>query len=341
MTGLETSVDEVLNVDLSATRFIHLRHPGEQNFIRLARLDEATLDVLRQLTAKGFLAYKFANEAQAMTSFVSAATAASFWTKTPGLDIREHGGVAYRLDLPANGPARRLLVIFSSMSATDQVFEAGFSARYFAPNMRQARKYMPWDTAILRIADLGGVVGAFYTDTIGQPDNEARVSALVAKVIADLAISHNNVVLYGASKGASGALLHSLRLGLNLVCVEPILADDYYVRTHRDSHFTQGLFPQDKRELFTHLLSTTEDDASRIVILSRRSPQYPYIRQVAMDSLMAPRIGFIDVQDPAIQDHPDVSPATLGLQVTLLTQMLCATRPGPEQLDAFRTVSRP
>ncbi|UWX04700.1 hypothetical protein H1235_08785 [Pseudoxanthomonas sp. NC8] len=129
------------------------------------------------------------------------------------------------------------------------------------------------------------MVGAFYTDTLAQPDNEARVSALIGKVMADIGVDSRHTVLYGTSKGASGALLHSLRTGLKAVCVEPILhADDYYVRRYRDSHFTCGMFPRDKRELFAAHLAADGPEAERVVIYSSHSPQLPYIRDIAMDS---------------------------------------------------------
>jgi len=334
--AMDLDADDAAHADLASTRFVHLRHPGDSNLIQLSRRDGKLRGLLLHLVGQGFLVYKFSDDGGAVTSFVHAAAAPRFWAKHTHFGLLEHDGACYRLELPAHGRARRLLVIFCSISPVDQMYEAGFSARYFARNLSQAPKYMPWDTAILRIADLGGVVGAFYTDTLAQPDNEARISALIAKVIADLGIAMDHVVLYGASKGASGALLHSLRTGLNAVCVEPILADDYYVRRYRDSHFTRGVFPRDKRELFTGLLAADCPAARRVLIHSRQSPQLPYIQQIAMASRQGRDIAFIDVQNPAIKDHPDVAPASLGLQVTLLNQLLCGMDIADAQIDALR-----
>lgn len=334
--AMDLDADDALHADLVSTRFVHLRHPGDNNLIHLSRRDETLKELLLHLVGKGFLVYKFASDNGAVTSFVHAAAAPRFWAKHTNFGLLEHGGVCYQLEMPAHGPARRLLVIFSSMSQVDQMYEAGFSARYFAKNLTQAPKYMPWDTAILRIADLGGVVGAFYADTLAQPDNEARVAALIGKVMADLGIEPRHTVLYGASKGASGALLHSLRTGLNAVCVEPILSDDYYVRRYRDSHFTCGVFPRDKQDLFAGLLATERPAARRVVIYSSQSPQLPYIRDIGMASAEGRNIAFIDVQNPAVKDHPDVAPASLGLQVTLLNQLLCGVEIPAAQIEALR-----
>ncbi|GAB3505032.1 XcbB/CpsF family capsular polysaccharide biosynthesis protein [Pseudoxanthomonas daejeonensis] len=335
MAGLEIDIDHLFQAELGS-RFVHVRHPGDENLIHQSRRDEGAGAALAHLSGHGFLVYKFASEGGAVTSFVHAAIAPAFWARHTDFGLREHGGICYRLEMPAHGAARRLLVIFSSMSQVDQMYEAGFSARYFMRNLSQAPKYTPPDTAILRIADLGGVVGAFYTDTLAQPDNEARVSALIAKVMADLAVDPRYTVLYGTSKGASGALLHSLRTGLKAVCVEPILSDDYYVNRYRDSHFTRGLFPRDKRELFAAHLSADGPGAERVVVYSSRSPQLPYIREIAMDSPRGREMAFIDVQSPTIMDHPDVAPASLGLQVSLVNQMLCGVEVGAHQLDALR-----
>ncbi|OZB51419.1 MAG: hypothetical protein B7X38_13330 [Stenotrophomonas sp. 14-69-23] len=338
--AMDLDADDAAHADLAETRFVHLRHPGDSNLIHLSRRDPQLKALLLHLVGQGFLVYKFSNDDGAVTSFVHAKAAPRFWARHTQFGLREHDGVCYLLEKPAHAPARRLLVVFSSMSQVDQMYEAGFSARYLARNLSQAPKYMPWDTAILRIADLGGVVGAFYTDTLAQPDNEARVSALITRVMAELDIEPRHTVLYGASKGGSGALLHSLRTGLNAVCVEPILSDDYYVRRYRDSHFTCGVFPRDKRELFSAALATACPPARRLLIYSSQSPQLPYIRDIAMASAEGRNMAFIDVQNPAISDHPDVAPASLGLQVTLLNQLLCGVDVDPAQLDALRAANR-
>ena len=66
----------------------------------------------------------------------------------------------------------------------------------------------------------------------------------------------------------------------------------------------------------------------------------PYIRDIAMASAEGRNMAFIDVQNPAISDHPDVAPASLGLQVTLLNQLLCGVDVDPAQLDALRAANR-
>lgn len=340
MAILDLDISEIFSADLEGVRFVHLRHPGESNLIRLSRRDEALKEALVHLAARGFLVYKYENAGVAVTSFVHASVAPAFWARNNHNGLLEHQGICYRLGLPAGGVARRLLVVFSCISPYEQMYDASLSTRIFCLNFPQAPKYVPWDTAILRIADLGGVVGAFYADTIAQPDNESRVSALITKVAADLGVERQHVVLYGASKGGTGALLHSLNTGFKAVCVDPILADDYYVRRFRDSHFTQGVFPQDKRELFTMRLSAPAPDADRAVICSTRSPQYPYIDEIAQRSPAGDHIAFLDVQSPAIHDHPDVCNETLGIQVHLINQMLYGIPLQGDQLESIRASSQ-
>nr|WP_241093445.1 XcbB/CpsF family capsular polysaccharide biosynthesis protein [Xanthomonas sp.] len=337
MSGaVKIDASELAGADLGQARFVHLRHPGEDNCIRLSRRDPQLKESLVSLVDQGFLVYKYANDGAAVTSFVHASIAPSFWAEKTDFGLREYNGVCYKLEQQQDVVARRLLVVFSCISKVDQMYEAGFSARYFARNLNQAAKYTPFDTAVLRIADLGGVVGAFYTNTNAQPDNEERVAALIAKVALDLAIAPQHIVLYGASKGASGALLHSLRSGMKLVCVEPILSDDYYLHRYRDSHFTQGLFPRSKQALFAHHLAAEGAPAERVVIYSDKSPQFPYIRDIAMQSSRGKDIAFIDVQSPAIKDHPDVAPWSMGLQVALLNLMLCGIDVDDRHLAALR-----
>lgn len=238
-------------------------------------------------------------------------------------------GVVYKIEEPvAGGPTNNLVVIFSSIGG--DIFGNGLS-RYFTMNFRSIQKHVPADTAILRIADIGGVVGSFYLDTLHVPNNSKRITSLIESVRHERQIGKKSVITYGASKGASGALYQALTSGYRCVCVEPIVNDAYYETAFGDTHFTRdGIFLKSKEEFFTEAMTqheksvadaSTFDTGSIVVVYSDQSPQSAYIRETLGGHITA-AVSLVNFRHPSISDHPDVSPNSLNL-VSMYLNMMC------------------
>jgi hypothetical protein len=97
------------------------------------------------------------------------------------------------------------------------------------------------------------------------------------------------------------------------------VADEHYIKVFKDSHFTVGVFPEDKKEKFSRLSSSVDVKGLPpvAILCSRQSPQFPYITSVIEEPLRS-HIGLFDSHHVDIKTHPDVSPKTLNLAVTLL-----------------------
>lgn len=299
--------------------FVHIGHtdqPANKNIIELARKDANIKGLVVSLANAGFTHYKCENQ---VSSFVFHSRIPTLWKPVIDGDLLQHDGVIYSLSLPSGDfKPERLLVVFSSIA--EKLYESSIH-RLFFQNFKTINKYLPPNTAVLRIADLGSVVGAFYLPTNFDPSNADRIQALIRKVRTDLGIKMSSIVLYGVSKGGTGALYHSLIGNYNSVSVDPITSDEHYIRKFKDSHFTIGTFPADKSEVFENLMSSCNVPTSSIsVITSPHSPQYAYIDQIIRSSPIGHALNFFESENPRISDHPDVGPNTIHA-LTMLVNM--------------------
>lgn len=295
--------------------------PGE-SLITISRRDPAAKRLISHLAVNGFYLYRVT---EGGSRFVRDHTISRLWHRVKDGDFSANeDGLIYSLTLPAvKSDFMRILVVFSSMSTS--IYTPSMM-RYFEQNFRSAQKHIPPNTAVLRIADIGGVVGAFYLNTARDPNNTERVRRLITETALAHNVSFDDIVLYGASKGGTGALYHGLTGGFKCLAVDPVISDDYYVSTYQDSHFTtDGVFPESKQDVFARVIehaldsdSKTSDERTKTaVIYSERSPQFGAIQEIAVEKLRG-RAAFFNCINPEIADHPDVSPKSLNTAAMLM-----------------------
>ena len=316
-------------------RIVRVEHPdaGEgKSLLDLAMKAPDIRRVVVELANKAFFVYVCKD---GVTSFVHYSHIGNLWQRVRNGEFKiNERGLVYSLAEPLAGFApTRLVVVFSSMS---KHILGPYLMRHFEQNFATLQKYLPPGTAVLRIADFGGVVGGYYMNSHGLPDNERNVQALIRGIVTTLGLEDDDVVLYGPSKGGSAALYHGMLGGFRVVAIDPILADEHYVRFHNDCHFTVGAFPVDKKEKFGGLSASLS--ASEVppvaIICSDRSPQFPYITTVLQEPVQS-RVAFFNSRNIEIKTHPDVQVKTLSLTVMLLSMMLYKTplEPGMRIVD--------
>jgi hypothetical protein len=229
-------------------------------------------------------------------------------------------GIVHQFEMPPSGIVERLVVIMSPINSKPRLI------RYFRPSFAKLMKYVPRNTAILRIADVGGVKGAFYLDTSYLPDNSSRIQRLIQAIIDEHRIEAENVVLFGASKGGTGAFYHGLSGGWKFVAVDPILSDSWHVDHENDYHFTTGgIFPRSKQEVFAELIGRTSANPhsalySSVIVTSSRSPQYTYTADLIQP--IKDRLTVLNSYNPEIVKHPNVAPKTIYSQVLAINNLL-------------------
>ena len=328
-----SDLDVLLKKENCPVRFIHVDHGAENigtgiNMIKLARTNSGMRELITTLANNGFYTYMSKDNA---TRFVSEKSLDKLWVKLTSNDYTRHpNGVVYSFAMPSssNSP-KRLLVVFSSISGD---INTPSLMRYFEQNFKSIQKFIPPDTAVLRIADLGGVAGAFYLNTTHLPKNADNIQQVIADVRKENGIAHDSVVLYGASKGGTGALFHAIQGHYRCVAVDPIVDDEHYIIKHNDAHFTEnGVFPETKKQLFGMIMGNIArlpeiSQAAPVrwsVICSGNSPQYKYISRTLIDNANS-RISFYDSRNPAIKDHPQVGQNTVNTATSLINLHLYA-----------------
>ncbi|WP_146068454.1 MULTISPECIES: XcbB/CpsF family capsular polysaccharide biosynthesis protein [unclassified Arthrobacter] len=322
-----SELNALLKADDCPVRFIHVDHGADNigvqtNLVKLARTSDEVRELIATLTNNGF--YSYVSQANA-TRFVSEKSLDKLWLKLVSKEfVRHSNGVVYSFTPAARSDsARRLLVVFSSISGN---INTPSLMRYFEQNYKSVQKFLPPDTAILRIADLGGVVGAFYMNTTHLPRNADNIQQVIQDVSREHGIAHDSVVLYGASKGGTGALFHAIKGHYRCVAVDPIVDDEHYIIRYNDAHFTgNNIFPEPKKDVFNRIMlemSLLPEPPKSApvrwsVICSGNSPQYKYISRTLIENANS-RISFYDSRNPSIKDHPQVGQNTVNTATALM-----------------------
>lgn len=321
-----SELEILLKDDDCPVRFIHVDHGAEHigattNMVKMARWNDQDRELITTLANNGFYTYMVKDNA---TRFVNEKSLDRLWVSLVSKEfVRHPNGIVYSFTNATAATPKRLLVVFSSISGN---INTPSLMRYFEQNFKSLQKFIPADTAVLRIADLGGVVGAFYMNTTHLPKNVENIQQVIQEVSRHQGIGHDSVVLYGASKGGTGALLHAIEGDYRCVAVDPIVDDEYYIEHLNDAHFTKnGVFAETKRQVFGRAMgkisSLPEVSATTSVklsiICSRNSPQYKYISSTLIDNANS-RMSFYDSRNPAITDHPLVGAKTVNMATTLM-----------------------
>lgn len=241
------------------------------------------------------------------------------WVRISSGEFMMDDGLVYSITEPLiKNNNTKLLVIFSSIA---NIMYTPYLFRYFEQNYASVQKYICPNTAILRIADIGGVTGAYYLNNKYLPDNEVKIQNLIKNTAEKIGAS--NVNLFGVSKGASGALYHGIVGNYNFLSVDPIVDDEYYISKHNDLHFVIDTFDISKKDKFQNLINNMNynNKNNGCIIFSPRSQQFPYINNLLFKKCNKD-FSFFITDNPNIKHHPDVAPKSMPLITTLINCLL-------------------
>lgn len=313
------------------TNYVHVNFEdwgSGKNLTELARTEPKAYEAVVGLAANEYYMYK--HEA-GRSSFVSRRNLPTLWQPVREGRIHESAqGILYQVEeAPAPTGRPKLLVIFSAMA--DRIYSPSLY-RYMARNFKTIQKYVSPSTHVMRIADVGGVVGNFYLDSGVLPKNASNVQRTIKSVMTSLGAVPSDVVLLGASKGATAATYHGLSMGLKHVAVDPVLHEGEYWDRFNDSHFTRNqIFPRTKQEVFAELMGRLRDRGrlgtaldKQVVITSERSPQFHYIEPALLAG--NDRNVVLINDNPGILDHPDVPVFSQHITTSTVDQLLAGVK---------------
>ena len=278
----------------------------EATILRLARTSEHYKEVVYHLSRQDYIFYM---QADGVCSFVKRQSVPQMWHQVRNGTYASHGALVYRLVPPPLRVASRpnLVVVFSSMPSSENYAKGSVDLRLFTKNFPTIQKYLFRNTYVLRIADINCSLGSHYVNTVNNPGYEESISELILETIERLETDLEHTVLYGVSKGGTGALLQSSRIGAACVSVDPILDLSEYL-AQSDLHLLRGL-----REVsLLPRISPAKSDAERTLIASARVP-FNFRQNSRVQN-----VRLIDLDYEDIKVHPDIAPKSIALQTTLI-----------------------
>jgi hypothetical protein len=294
----------------------------KHNLIGFSKREKYVAEFVVQLASKGFFLVSSFDGKSKFEKFTSAENFKSY-VKVKNLKI--YNNLYYTLaNSSLSFSNKRLIVVFSSVA--DRAFNADISVRNFFTNFETISKYIPQNTYVLRISDIGGIIGNFYMNTVFSNTIEEDIQGLLNFILQSNNINKEDVVLYGSSKGATSALYHGILGGYKCIAVDPIVSDEYHEIESGDSHFTKEygkyrIYPQSKQDKFRNLMKTTAITSDINIIYSQNSPIYGAINNIIKEHDLEKKIKYLNVCHPKIKTHPDVAPKTINILMLVLNNL--------------------
>jgi hypothetical protein len=318
----EDSINSQINVDLASFTKVNidrsnvgLKEQRYHNLYGLARQNTIVKNFVTTLANNGLYLTGSKGGVSTFHKFISAS---SFSKHVKRDGILHHKSILYTLEEPIYRSSKnRLIVVFSS--AAGLTYNADIATRNFFVNFKSIQKYIPTNTYVLRIADIGGVVGSFYLNNNFNGEVENDTQSLISTIAEKLNIHHNDIVLFGPSKGGVGSLYHALLGGFKCVSVDPVVTGEYYFKNHDDKHFVGGIFPMEREDSFLALLEKAKLTKNINIICSEQSPIYGEILQIFGGYLSS--INIFNVMHPKIRGHADLGVNAMNILTLLINNL--------------------
>lgn len=155
-------------------------------------------------------------------------------------------------------------------------------------------------TCILRIMDYNLSHGSGYINTINFLDFEEQVQELIFKIMDEKKIRKENVVLWGSSKGATGAFYHAILGDFKVVAIDPILDEKWYLEKKNDIHFMGGLRETDLVPKINKIIDSSDFKYKKFVITnSHFSFNNQTLKRLSKSDFIVP----VDIDMPNAYDH--------------------------------------
>ncbi|MEB8124945.1 XcbB/CpsF family capsular polysaccharide biosynthesis protein [Staphylococcus succinus] len=236
-------------------------------------------------------------------------------------DLIKFNHLFYTLDAPEGRKVneevpRKLLVIFTCMPNAKEYDSSLIPKRMFPKFFDGIEKSLVKNVYTMRIMDINVSHGSHYINTTNYPEYERDIKGAIESVQSQLDITTENIVLYGGSKGGTGAIYHGAALDLKTLAVDPI------VNIGGKLEQNDRRFLKDNRK--EDLVPTINDNLSKQnnfikhVICSEKVPLY-YNETSRIDEQ---NINKINMKDKMITSHPEVSRNTVPEQLMILNFLL-------------------
>ncbi|PNZ81465.1 accessory Sec system protein Asp2 [Staphylococcus microti] len=240
-------------------------------------------------------------------------------------DLNRVGDVYYTLDEPINakdGKAiknKKLIVIFPCMPKWENFFNPSITERMFNKFYNGIESKLTKNVYTMRIMDLNVTYGSHFINTDNNETLERDISHAIIEVKEKLNLQDNDIVLYGASKGGTGALYYGAKLDLKCLAVDPIIHLGQY--NENDTHFLRGMRTVDLSDQINAYLSQGSKLEKYIIGSENIAFNFKYISKITGTNVTR-----LNKKDEKIKIHSDVSRNTVMEALMFLNKMLLNKR---------------
>lgn len=189
--------------------------------------------------------------------------------------------------------------------------------RNFQQDFLTLRDSVVKNTYILEIGDINLIAGSFYTNTKNYPDYENQIQELIELVAKKYEIDHNNIVLYGASRGGTGAMLHAALGNYKFVVADPVINDTaWYLDS--DSHYVDGVRNIDLTDKICSALDSYHRLKDDGIVISTSNVGVTFSSHLR---LPLDKLSLLDT-NLRIYEHPPFNGKTVPIQLSYINNLL-------------------
>lgn len=139
--------------------------------------------------------------------------------------------------------------------------------RNFRLDFKTLKDSIVKDTYILEIGDINLIAGSFYASTANFPDYEEQIQELIKHIAIKYNVDHDDILIYGTSRGATGAVLHGALGNYKFMAADPAINDmPFYVDS--DAHYVEGVREIDYTDKVTAALKNYTRDSHDGIVLA-------------------------------------------------------------------------
>jgi len=301
------------NIDWDADKII-IRTNSKLNLLELADDNYNFHKLYLSFLKNDYMLYYHFEE---QSFFIKRKSISRLWHRQ---DILKFKDLFYTLENPSmyrEGQENNLVVVFSSMPIQDNTISSNIAKRCFFKNYPSLTSHLIPNTYVIRIMDCNLIYGSYYLNTSNYPDYEKQIQDFIEMISYQIKIEHQRVVLYGISKGGTGALYHSLLGDYHSVSVDPLFSLTKYIK-EGDSHFTKNFFPEKLTPLFQRVINTANSTNSKIIIgvpkITENYQEYVHLKGQSLK--------IVDIHDQNLVEHGQIGSNTMIEQVTYINGIL-------------------
>ncbi|MFV0557223.1 MAG: accessory Sec system protein Asp2 [Enterococcus sp.] len=301
--------------ELLNTKCIEIILNSEKNIIELSRKNSEAYQLYKRLLENDYILYFHKD---GISKMYKRKYVYELWKRT---DLHQVGDVFYTLDAPVGRkennslPAKKLIVIFPCMPTAELYDHHLMTNRMFPKFFDGIERSLVKNVYTMRIMDLNVSHGSHFINTTNNQTMEQDIIESIYQVKKELGVQDQDIVLYGASKGGTGALYYGSKLDMKCLAVDPIISLEEY--NEKDSHFLKQLRKVDISEDINQNLRNGSSNKKYIIGSENVVFNYKYISKIVGEN-----VNIINKKDEHITSHPDVSRNSIPEQLMLLNSML-------------------